>query len=289
MISSNKESLDYLFNFKDGNIKQGLEINCLLDNYWRYKQGEFNIILGLDNVGKTAWTLWYLTTLSILHGKRWCIWSGENRVGQLKRDIIQYWKGVSLKHLSKGAIEKCNSVVNEHFTFIDNRHVYNHKELLAIFQDQECDGGIIDPYTGLNHDRRINGFDRNYQICNDVREFCNKTKKSIFLSIHPMTESARRVYPDNSQLAGHIQPPRKADCEGGQVFPNRVDNLMCIHRLTSHPQLWDMTEVHVYKIKDKETGGAPTPLGEPLRFDYNHGTGFSIGGENPLRIKQLQL
>ena len=64
---------------------------------------------------------------------------------------------------------------------------------------------------------------------------------------------------------------------------------MCIHRLTGHPELWNLTEVHIYKIKDKETGGAPTPLGEPFRFDYNNGTGFTIGGVNPLKLKQLTL
>ena len=47
-----------------------------------------------------------------------------------------------------------------------------------------------------------------------------------------------------------------------------------------------MTEVHVYKIKDKETGGKPTMLGEPLRFDYNSGLGFVIGGNNVLKQKQ---
>jgi hypothetical protein len=43
------------------------------------------------------------------------------------------------------------------------------------------------------------------------------------------------------------------------------------------------TEVYVYKIKDKETGGKPTNLAEPLRFDYNSGLGFTIGGNNVLK------
>ena len=62
-----------------------------------------------------------------------------------------------------------------------------------IFEETECDGGFIDPFTGLNHNRRVAQFDRNYQICNDVREFCNRTKKTIYISIHPQTEAARRV------------------------------------------------------------------------------------------------
>ena len=59
------EGLDYLFNYSEGKITQGLGIDTILDDNWRYKQGEFNIILGLDNVGKTAWTMWYLTALNI--------------------------------------------------------------------------------------------------------------------------------------------------------------------------------------------------------------------------------
>lgn len=286
MLSSNKDSLKYLFDYKDGKIKKGLGIGCLLDDNFVYKQGEFNMFLGLDNVGKTNWIVWYLTALSKLHGKKWCVWSGENKAGQIKRDIIQFWSGESLKELNKSEIENYHNIINEYFIFIDNRKLYDHKDLLKIFKETECDGGFIDPFTGLNHNRKVSQFDRNYQICNDVREFCNRTKKSIFISIHPQTEAARRVFPPDHDLAGNIQPPRKADCEGGQVFPNRVDNFICLHRLIYNEALWMQTEVHVYKIKDKETGGCPTMLGKPLRFDYNNGLGFTIGGNNILKQKQ---
>lgn len=283
MLSSNTDSLKYLFDYKDGKIKKGLGIGCILDDYYVYKQGEFNMFLGLDNVGKTNWIIWYLTALSKKYEKKWCIWSGENKVGQLKRDIIQFWVGTNLKELKKSEIENYHNIINKYFYFIDNRKLYDHKQLLKIFEETECDGGFIDPFTGLNHNRRVAQFDRNYQICNDVREFCNRTKKTIYISIHPQTEAARRVYPPDHPLNGHIQAPRKADCEGGQVFPNRVDNFLCLHRLVAHKELWMQSEVYIYKIKDKETGGKPTNLAEPLRFDYNSGLGFKIGGNNVLK------
>ena len=283
MLSSNTDSLKYLFDYKDGKIKKGLGIGCILDDYYVYKQGEFNMFLGLDNVGKTNWIIWYLTALSKKYEKKWCIWSGENKVGQLKRDIIQFWVGTNLKELKKSEIENYHNIINKYFYFIDNRKLYDHKQLLKIFEETECDGGFIDPFTGLNHNRRVAQFDRNYQICNYVREFCNRTKKTIYISIHPQTEAARRVYPPDHPLNGHIQAPRKADCEGGQVFPNRVDNFLCLHRLVAHKELWMQSEVYIYKIKDKETGGKPTNLAEPLRFDYNSGLGFTIGGNNVLK------
>jgi hypothetical protein len=46
-----------------------------------------------------------------------------------------------------------------------------------------------------------------------------------------------------------------------------------------------ITEVHIYKIKDKETGGMPTMLNDPLRFDFNNGLGFTIGGVDCLNKK----
>ena len=245
MLSSNTDSLKYLFDYKDGKIKKGLGIGCILDDYYVYKQGEFNMFLGLDNVGKTNWIIWYLTALSKKYEKKWCIWSGENKVGQLKRDIIQFWVGTNLKELKKSEIENYHNIINKYFYFIDNRKLYDHKQLLKIFEETECDGGFIDPFTGLNHNRRVAQFDRNYQICNDVREFCNRTKKTIYISIHPQTEAARRVYPPDHPLNGHIQAPRKADCEGGQVFPNRVDNFLCLHRLVAHKELWMQSEEEV--------------------------------------------
>ena len=283
MIVDNNKALQYLYDHKDGKIKQGLKIGCKLDEHLVLKSGEFNLCLGLDNVGKTFFLFWYFTILAKKHKLKFIIWSGENRSEQLKRDIIQMWSGSKLNDLNKKQIYNYNEEISKHFKFIDNKNLYSHIDLFNIFAKTNAHVCLIDPYTGLNHDRRVNQFDRNYNFCNSAREFCNKTKKTLFVSIHPQTEAARRVYPPDHLLNGHIQNPRKADCEGGQVFPNRVDSLFVIHRLISHAELWPLTEFHVLKIKDKETGGNPTMLGEPLRFDYNNGLGFTIGGVNPLK------
>lgn len=285
MILDDKQTLKYLHAYKDGRIKQGLGVGLpMLDKHLVLKKAQFVMCLGLDNCGKTFWLLWYLLCQAKLNNKKFIIWSGENRAGQLKRDIIQMWLGVKFKDIIKSKIDFYNQEISKYFKFLDNSKMYTVNELLNIFADAEVDGCVIDPFTGLNHPRNTPIFERNYIFCNLVREFCNKTGKSVYVCMHPQTESARRVYPADHILNGHIQPPRKADCEGGQVFPNRVDDFICIHRLISHPDLWMMTELHVYKVKDKETGGSPTMLGDPLRFDYNNGLGFTLGGVNPLNI-----
>ena len=276
--------INNIYAYHKGEIKQGLDIGLpLMDKHIRFKPGQFVMINGLDNVGKTYFIIWYFLCLSMKHDLKWCIWSGENETWQMKRDLMTMIEGVNFKSIKFEKITQLSTMIDQWFTFIDNRKLYSHKEVLKIFQNQDVHGCLIDPFTGLNHDRRINQFERNYQFCNDVREFCNKTKKTIYVNTHPQTEAARRVYGLEHRLKGYIQSPKKSDTEGGQAFANRCDDFITIHRLTNHDKLWMLTEFHVRKIKDKETGGDMTFLDEPLRLDYNGGLGFTIGGYGALK------
>jgi hypothetical protein len=70
---------------------------------------------------------------------------------------------------------------------------------------------------------------------------------------------------------GYICAPQKADTEGGGKVANKADDFMTIHRKTQHPTDWMITEIHVRKIKDTETGGMPTPLNNPILFEMYKG------------------
>ena len=43
------------------------------------------------------------------------------------------------------------------------------------------------------------------------------------------------------------------------------------------------------KIKDTESGGAITPLNEPLLAEYNYGLGFKINGVDPLKNHRMKF
>ena len=276
--------LKYLFDYKDGKIKQGLKLGIELDNWYVHKPATMNIVLGLDNVGKTIFLLWYFLCLSVKHNLKWYIWSGENNSGQLVRDLIQMYSQTKILDLKKSEIEMYKNKILQWFSFVDNTKLYDHKDLLKIFKESDCDACAIDPFTGLNHDRRVSQYERNYLICNDVREFCNSTGKAVYIMTHPMTEAARRIYPSGDQFEGYVMHPRKADAEGGQVFANRCDSFLTVHRFLDSPEAFWVTQLRIEKIKDKETGGKPT-FKDCLSFDYNHGMGFTMGGINLLKHK----
>jgi len=120
MLKSAGDSLDYLLNYRNGKIKQGLEIGCVLDDYLRFKPKQLNIILGHDNVGKTYWINWYFLTLALKHGLTFCIWSGENQKGQILRDLIQMYSGRQFKTLTEDEIRSFSTYLEQYFTFVDN-------------------------------------------------------------------------------------------------------------------------------------------------------------------------
>lgn len=282
MILKKGTTINYLYDYKDGKIKQGLGIGCDLDNWLRFKYGTFNLLVGHDNVGKTYWSSWYQLCLSMRHGVKWCIWSGENRAGQLMRDMVQMLAGTDFLDLSHTDIRAYSNRIEQYFDFVDNTELYTPQDLLQIFKESDADACWIDPFTGLD---RSMAYSDNYKFLNDCRHFCNTTGKTLYINSHPITETGRasHQYPKGHQWEGHLRPCRKSDCEGGKPFCNRTDDIYVLHRLCSHKEMRFYTMVTVEKVRDRETGGQQTFHDEPILFEYNFGNGFKCNGADPLK------
>jgi hypothetical protein len=103
-----------------------------------------------------------------------------------------------------------------------------------------------------------------------MRSFCKKNNLAIYLNCHAVTEALRKVHKDGP-YAGYLMAPNKADTEGGGKFSNRADDFLTIHRHTQHPSDFNITEIHVRKIKETETGGRPTLKDDPVKFKMERG------------------
>lgn len=277
------EIIGYLEDVKNGRITEGLKTGTRLDDYIRYKQGTFNMILGFDNVGKTYWRMWYYLVISVLHNKKFAVWSGENKAGSLMKNLIQMKAQKIFKDLSIAQIHRYTDEINHNIRFVDNKKMYKFKELLEIFKDMEVDCCLIDPLTGLN---RKHGHEANYELLNDGREWVNNTGVSLELCLHPISDASRgRYFPGGHIWEGQIKEPSKTFAEGGQPFASRCDDYYIIHRLPKLESMRYNTLLYVDKIKETETGGQQTEYDTPVIMEYNYGLGFKIGGINPL-IKQ---
>jgi len=280
MITKQNDINQYLQDYHAGKISKGLGTGLQkLDDSIRFKTGQLTIINGLDNVGKTIWILWYYLTLSVKHNKKWIIYSGENKAGQLVRQLIQFYTGRRLDKMTLREVMDVEIRISNWFTFIDNSKFYKSKDLFTIFANEEAEGCLIDPFTGMDREYTHAA---NYDFLNECRSFCNMTDKSVYVNTHVVSEAARRTYPEGHDYAGYSSPPSKSQSEGGQPFGNRTDDFLTIHRLVGHPIRNFITEVYIRKIKDTETGGMVTPIDDPLDFEFNSGLGFTMAGQNIL-------
>ena len=281
MILNNGHSTQYLNDYLDGKIPTGLKLGCDLDDYYVHKQGQLNIILGHDNVGKTYFLEWYFLALATNHDLKFCLFMDENYQGKVMRDLIQMYAGKKFMELSYNEVRKYETILEQNFKFVDNTKRYTPDELLNIFDKAECDVHLIDPFNGL---KTPMSYSSNYDVLNDLKHF-TKEGKTIYINAHPSSASGRRsaVYPEKHGWSGHVMPPLKSDIEGGKAFANKADDFLVVHRLTQHPDLWNYTMVEVTKIKDTDTGGKPTMLNEPMMLDYNFGLGFVIRGKDVIK------
>lgn len=281
-ILSKGSSQQYLLDYKAGRIKQGLGLDCYLDDNLRYKPKQLNIILGHDNVGKTYWINWYFLSLALKHGIRFILWSGENQYGQILRDMIQIYSGKPYKELNEQQILSYATYIEQFFDFVDNSKLYKPMELFEVFRKSDANVCLIDPYTGL--DREM-GYEGNYKFLNAARQFVNETGKTIYINTHPNTESGRagNIYPEQHQWKGHLKPPMKDHIEGGKSFLNRCDDMFVIHRLVKHESMKFVTLISVEKVKDTDTGGKITALDDFIMCDFNKGLGFVINSVDPLK------
>lgn len=272
-LSSDDSDFEWINLLAEGKVELGLTTgNDKLDEHWRFKKN-FTIINGHSNVGKTTFLLFLLVTSARLHKWRWLIYSSENRTASIKVRLMQFLMDEPIDRMSYDKRKVAFEWVNDHFTFIDNKKVLSYFDLLVyceqIRKQQHVDGFFIDPYNSLRVDltsQQKGVHQYHYEAASEFLTYANTNSIALYLNTHAVTEAQRRK--DNQ---GYSAPPYAEDTEGGGLFVNRSDDFLTIHRVIQHedPAVRRTTQLHVRKIRETETGGQPTPLYEPIRFEMN--------------------
>lgn len=284
---------EYLQQVRDGTLQQGLTTGSPeLDKYFLFKRGELVMTNGIDNTGKSVFTWWLMLIAALYHGWKGIIFSSENTLGAFMRKQIQFYWGKPLNGIyqmneTEYAIAK--RFVETHFKLIRAQEdLYNYKDIINMVKKTQkigtFDYGMIDPYNSLKID--LSGFSKlstheyHYEALSEIKAFGQQNNFGWILNNHAVTSALRQKDGDRKYPVA----PRKEDTEGGGKFPNKADSFITIHRLTQHPDDWMVTELHVRKIKDTETGGRPTPLEAPAKFEmYKGGCAFKERKEDGSR------
>jgi hypothetical protein len=283
MIINHRHNDEFLELLRRNKVPIGKGIGIELDEYLRFKEASFNIILGHANVGKTYFVLYYLLCLSVKHDLKHLIYSAENTVTGMKRNLIELFMGKKIIELTENELETAKEFIELHFDFIDSSKALTIEDFMKGVQELgNYDVLMIDPHNSFLRPKHSNSHEYDYEMATKLRLFAKKTNTTIYLCIHAATEALRKTHKDGD-FEGHPMPPNMADAEGGGKWGNRADDFLVIHRYVADSLNWMYTHVHVRKVKETETGGKPTPLSNGVLFKYEYGTGFTCAGINPLK------
>jgi len=299
MITQAQTIKERILDIKHGRVKEGLKIDIKeMDEYLRFKHGNFNLLIGHANVGKTTVLTYLFTVWAIKHKLKFLIWSSENTPQSIVRKIIEFKMGQPIQTASEEEIDKAVKWCDTYFKIIDVEDLVTYKQLLseanAIKDAWDYDAIMIDPYNSLAKDkqlmRNLGGHEYDYQIASEFRLFAKHRNVTVFLNAHGVTEAMRRTYPKDHEYAHLPQPLSMSQVEGGGKWGNRADDVFCVHRMTNHPNEWMYSELHVLKIKETETGGRCTPFEQPIKLRMSrNNVGFEFLGKDILHSKKTEV
>jgi len=287
------ETIEKLRQIRNGSIKEGLKLDIPdIDEHIRFKPSNFNVILGQANVGKTSAVLFLMLCYSIKHKKKWLVFSSENEPHSIVRKLVEYLAKKPINLIEELEFIEYTDFIDDYFKIISPDKLYTYRDLLGLaksYKDAwDYDGFMIDPYNSIVKDpelmKSIGGHEYDYQATTEFRIFCKQNKISIWLCVHANTGAIRMLHRIDHKYAGFPLPPQAGDVEGGAKFVNRADDFWVVHRYVQHPTDFMITQIHVRKVKEVETGGRPTPMDfpVPLKSVINN-VGFSIWDKNILQ------
>ena len=290
MIAQAKNIEDRILDIKYGRIKEGLKIDIPeIDEYLRYKQGNFNVLIGHANVGKTTVIMYLFTIWAIKHKLKFVVWSSENTSQSIVRKIIEFKMGKTINEATDELINKTINWCDTYFKIIEVDDLITYKQLLKqanqIKDAWDYDAFLIDPYNSLVKDigllKAVGGHEYDYQVASEFRLFAKKRNVSVFLNAHGVTEALRRTHQKGHEYENLPTPLGMASVEGGGKWANRADDVICIHRYTGSPTDWMYSHLHVLKVKENETGGRCTPYEEPIQLRMaKNNVGFEFLGRD---------
>lgn len=230
-----------------------------LDALYSIKQGSYTIVLGSPTHGKSEFIFELLFNQATEYGKRSLIYSPETgSAKEIAAELIHKFTGKGIYqtndfHCDDKEYEAAKNWLGYHFVIADGEdQVYSFQELADQMLKFEKDNKgeqlsclMAEPYNELKHDMKDFGTRQDLYIedlISEVRRFCKKNNKHVFLSLHPAHQSL--ITKDGFS---YYPKPLPREAAGGQALFRKAMTWITLWR----PPV-DMLNDYGQKYKDNE-------------------------------------
>lgn len=219
------------------------------DEYFKMSMGEWSVVSGIPNSGKSDVLDQVLCNIAMKHDFRCAMFSPESYPyeGHIKRIANKLMS----KNCSNDDLDAVKNFIEQHFYWIKiDLENLTLKSILDAFKQLVFRKGInvcvIDPWNMLDHSAQR---DHSYigRTLSEITQFCQQTKTHLFLVAHP-----RKIESEG----GQYKKPTLYDISGSADFFNKAYNGLIVYRNIGQKTSYgsDSVKIYVEKVKRKENG-----------------------------------
>lgn len=238
-----------VLNYNENGIKNfSINLNDS-DNFFNVALGEWSVITGIPNSGKSDVIDQICCNMAIKQDFRVGMFAPESfpYEGHIKRIANK----LNEVNCNTETLNKSKDFIENHFFFvkidIENLTL---KGILDNFKQLVFQKGInicvIDPWNMLDHSAQR---DHSYigKMLSEITQFCQQTNTHLFLIAHP-----RKMEMENNIY----KVPTPYDISGSSDFFNKAYNCLTVYRSIGEKTAFDSdaVQIHVQKVKRKENG-----------------------------------
>lgn len=258
--------------FKTG-LKRGDTTGKLadFDRLVSFALGQFMVLTGIPNHGKSPFALMIMASLSVRYGWKWGFFTPEHN--PITIYMIKICEVLIGKRVREGVgfadIEKstARSFVNEHFFFIqpedDNLTLDNILDRAKkLVQQKGIKGLLIDPWNKLEHNIQSGETEHNY-VSKELDKVIRFNQRNMVFSIvvaHP--KKINKELPVKGKVR-QFEVPNLYDISGSSNWFNKPDIGITFYRNYETK----LSEVHVQKMKYEHLGEQGVAY---LKFNMNN-------------------
>tara|TARA_B100000900_G_scaffold414095_1_gene439757 strand:- start:5376 stop:7049 length:1674 start_codon:yes stop_codon:yes gene_type:complete len=233
------------------------------DNYFKMSFGEWSVVTGIPNSGKSDVMDQVCCNLALKYDMRCAMFAPESfpYEGHIKRISNK----LNETNCNNEQLNQTKDFIQDHFFWvkIDLQNL-TLKGILNAFRELVFQKGInvfvIDPWNMLDHSAQR---DHSYigRSLSEITQFCQQTNTHLFLVAHP-----RKIESEN----GTYKKPTLYDISGSADFFNKAYNGLIVYRCIGQRTKYksDIVKIYIEKVKRKENG----QLGEfDIAPDFKNG------------------
>lgn len=230
-----------------------------VDQLYTVRPGEFTVVTGIPNSGKSNWVDALLVNLARDHGWTFAMFSPENQpledhmARMVEKMICKPFSDGPTPRMAEHELDQGMGLVGEYFSWIlpDDDSDWTIETLLdrakALVFRRGIRGLVIDPWNELEHQLE-NGQSETVYIGNvlkHVRQFARRHGVHVWIVAHPA-----KLYRERD--TGNYPVPTLYDISGSAHWRNKADNGIVVWRDFSDSE--KAVEIHVQKVRFRQIG-----------------------------------